>query len=80
MSSWVPIRQSAVCEALNECLEHLPKFELGQKTLALKDLFTFERLSCLGSLAVCGGTIDSLRVGTRVYYPEEGCVCIVISR
>ena len=73
-------RQSAICEALNEALQCLPNFELGQKCGAFKDLFTHERLSCLGSLAVCGGTIDSLRVGTRVHYAQEGCVCIVISR
>ena len=34
----------------------------------------------IGNLAVIGGFVGSIRVGTRVYYQPEGVTCIVTSR
>ncbi|ETO32281.1 vcbs repeat containing protein, partial [Reticulomyxa filosa] len=68
--SWQPIIGSSIERALAYLSKH------GSKTADIGD----ELFECIGALALLGGYVDNIRVGSRVYYSPEDLVGVVTSR
>jgi hypothetical protein len=67
---WQPIIGSTIEKALNYLTNH------GSKPPDISD----ELFQCVGALALLGGYVDNIRVGSRVYYFPEDLVAVVTSR
>lgn len=51
-----------------------------EMVFATSDAETFDTVSCLGALAVCGGMVDLLTIGSRVRHRQGDFTGVVVSR
>ncbi|ETN98367.1 hypothetical protein RFI_39143, partial [Reticulomyxa filosa] len=68
-NSWQPIIGSTIEKALGFLTHYGKTMEIGD-----------ELFQCVGALALIGGYVDNVRVGSRVYYSPEDLVAVVTSR
>ena len=75
--------KKVICDTLNKALTNYSptvKKVFDPAGCKLNDIMNNELFEIFGALSVIGGYIDTIRVGSKVYYRPEGIFAIVTSR